>query len=100
MAFRMSSGTAAELNGRAVRVDVASLLIVSGSTVGVGPRGPLGVDFLQDTLDPIALLDRFVEEELELRDALQPEPVANLPPQERRRALQRPARFAARLVVA
>src|SRR5688572_18187908 len=53
-----------------------------------GSLDPFGADFVEDSLDPIAALDRFVEEEFEARDPLQPQPAADLTPQERRRAAE------------
>ena len=55
---------------------------------------------MEDSLDPIAALDRLVEEELERRHAFQAKPAADVTAEERRRALQGLARLAARLVVA
>src|SRR5690349_6997400 len=41
------------------------------------------VELMEDLLDAISALDGLVEEEFQLRHALQPQPAADLPPQER-----------------
>src|SRR6187455_285778 len=53
--------------------------------VAVGSGCPLRADVVEDSLDPVAPLDRFVEEELQQGHALEPEAAADLAAQERRR---------------
>jgi len=53
------------------------------------------MQFPQQALDPILMLDRFVEDERELRDAPQPEAAPQLAPHEGRGALERAAGIAA-----
>src|SRR5436190_13181312 len=75
-----------------VRVGV----IVSG--VGM-PRGTLRFEVLENLLDAIVARDGVVVEELEVRHAPEPQPAAELAPQERRGALQRPGAFTLRPLV-
>src|SRR5688572_2205685 len=82
-----------------------SLFIVAGlsGARGVGHwrrGGTLRLEVLQNLLDPVLLLDRLVEEEIELGDALEAKPLADLPAQERGRAAERLARFLPRRLVA
>jgi hypothetical protein len=65
----------------------------------VGGLAAFGADFLQDLLDPITALDRFVEEELEVRYPLEPQPLPDLPSQERCGPSKRSARLAPGLLV-
>src|SRR6266508_140544 len=74
--------------------------VVAGCLTDARPVGPFRVELLEDALDAVALLDRLVEKECELGHALQLQALADLAPQERRRAAERPRRLAARLVVA
>src|SRR5688572_12679438 len=55
---------------------------------------PFRLDLLEDSLDPVLALDALVEEELQLRNAPEPQPAAELPPEERRRTLERALRLA------
>src|SRR5438067_4231167 len=58
------------------------------------------VDFVEQLFDAVLARDRFIVEELQLGDAPQPEAGSNLAPQERRRAVQRPLRVPARVLLA
>jgi hypothetical protein len=60
---------------------------------------PLGIEIPQNPFDAILTFDAFVEEELQLGDAPQPHPPAELPSQEWSRALERALGIATRLVV-
>src|SRR5438105_5925481 len=75
-------------------MSVAVVVIVSGFGIR-GSGFDLGsalrvflVEVAEDLLDAVLVLDRFVEAELELRDAAQTEPPADLAAEERRRALE------------
>src|SRR6266545_2003115 len=57
------------------------------------------VELQEDSLDAVALLDRFVVEESELGHALQADPLADLPAQERHGARERAGGFLPRRVV-
>src|SRR5215211_3358024 len=59
--------------------------LVARSLRGARLAGPLGVELLEDLLDTVSFLDRFVEKEAELRNALQSQPLAHLSSQKRRR---------------
>ena len=58
------------------------------------------LDVVEDSLDAVAPLDRFVEEELQQGNPLEPEPAADLAPQEGRRPPERARRVPPGLVVA
>src|SRR3954470_13376934 len=62
-------------------------------------RRALRVELLENPLDAVVLFDRLVEREGQFRHALQPEPPADVPPQEGDGALERPRGLAPRLVV-
>src|SRR6186997_432574 len=68
--------------------------------VGVGSCRALRPDVVEDSLDAVAPLDRFVEEELQEGNPLEPEPAADLAAQEGCRSPERARRLATRLVVA
>src|SRR2546426_5183346 len=74
--------------------------IMAGRRTDARLVGPFRVELLENALDAIALLDRLVEQECELGHALQLQTLADLAPQERRCAAERPRRLVARLVVA
>src|SRR5688572_3102148 len=58
----------------AVVVWLIVLGVVRGVAIGIfGAAGRAGADLLQDALDAVSALDRFVEEEFELGHAFQPE---------------------------
>src|SRR6266705_1065241 len=59
-----------------------------------------GANFVEELLDPVLARNRFVVDELELRDALQPQPRSNLPPEKRHGALERARRAPADRFVA
>src|SRR5262249_26246312 len=63
-------------------------------------RGRLGLQLLQDLLDPIAPGDGLVVEELDFGDAAEADALSELAAQERRGALERPCGLTLRLLVA
>src|SRR4051812_20689541 len=79
-----------------------SLIIVAGTdrVAIIRPACPFRPELLENALDTIALFDRVVEEEGQLRHALQAKPLANLSPQKRACPLERARRFALDGVVA
>ena len=76
------------------------------SGVGCGAASPSAaaarsaLDVVEDSLDAVAPLDRFVEEELQQGNPLEPEPAADLAAQEGRRPPERARRLAPGLLVA
>src|SRR5712691_11508300 len=76
---------------------VVIILRSAGSAAG---RRLGGANLVEELLDPVLAGNRFVVDELELRDALQPQPRSNLPPQKRHGALERARRAPAFLFVA
>jgi len=67
--------------------------------VAIGAARPLQLELLEDSLQPIALFDRLVVEEGELRHTLQSQPLSDLASEERCGAVERARRFPARRVV-
>src|SRR5688500_9628934 len=70
---------------------------------GIRHRCPLAFLFMkvaQDLLDPILVGDRLIEAEVDFGNAPQPQPATEMPPQERRRALEGFVGFATGLLVA
>src|SRR2546425_9574339 len=78
------------------RTDVSLVVVVIRYRRG----GFVGMKVAQDLLDPVLALDRLVEPEFELRNAAQPQAPADVPPHERRGAIQRPRRLPARFLIA
>jgi hypothetical protein len=84
-------------------VESAGLVVIVVRLGGCASRrrtGGLGANLVEQLLDPVLAGDRLVVDELELGDALQAQPRADLAPEEGNRAVQRPARALARPVVA
>ena len=80
--------------GRGHRCGFGTARVVSESASRCARR--LLVELLQDLLDAVLVRDRLVEPELELGDAPQLHPAADLAPQERRGAVERLLRVLAR----
>src|SRR6478752_5623868 len=68
--------------------------------IGLRVTRGLRLQLMQDLLDAILSGHRLIVDELQLRSALQAEPPADLPPQERSHALERTRGVRAALVVA
>src|ERR671936_967731 len=66
------------------RTDVSLVVVVIRCRGG----GLVGMKGAKNLLDPVPVLHRLVEPELELRNAAQPQPPPDLPPHERRRAIE------------
>src|SRR5712691_12056379 len=79
---------------------ISGLIVIIVRSAGSAARRRFGgANLVEELLDPVLAGNRFVVDELERRDALQPQPRSNLPPQKRHRALERARRApAARLV--
>ena len=80
------------------RVGLPVVVVLTGERRG--PLRALLLEFLQDALDAVVLLDRFRRRRTAARARVEAEPLAELAPQERRRPLQRPRRLAPGLLVA
>src|ERR1051326_3780866 len=90
------SGRECEARTNRCRWRMASAISrISGSVAAIVP-----VDFVDDLVDAVGGRRRFVVLESQLRRALQPEPLADLPAEERRRAFERPLAVLARFLVA
>src|SRR5262245_22567321 len=78
-------------------------LVVIVSIAGIAVRlrrGLRGVELVQQLLDPILAADRFIEDELERRDAPQAQPRSDLAAKKRRGTIECARRLAPRLLVA
>src|SRR5258705_2397078 len=94
--LRISSAIRARI---AVSVAVVVTLGVGRWKLGV-PLGVLLVDVAEDLFDAVLVGDRLVEPELDLGDAAELQPRAELTPEEAGRALQRARRLRAGLLIA
>src|SRR6476661_8139401 len=94
---------ASQISGRIVARSlllVAVWLIVSGCVRGGAGLRPFRLDVLQDALDSLVSFHAFVEEELQLGCAPQPQPLAQMAAQERRSPFERTFGVPAGLLVA
>src|SRR5437899_6943624 len=96
------SGRACEERTNRCRTRMASVIRSSSGArllVWIGVVVGACMNVAEDLLDALLAGDRFIVHEYELRHAFQPQPRADLPPEERGRALERARARAPRLLV-